>query len=104
MPKGYTEIPAPVVHGWTDYVYNKAYRKGDLNIWLTRDVYKDSQLRWHMSISTRTRYPVWDEIRDAWYALKPSECANVTMGLLLPPESEYVNVHPNCFHLHEIIE
>jgi len=102
--KGYQEIPAPVVRGFGDYIYNKAWAKGDLRIWITRDVYKNSELRWHMSISTATRYPVWDEIRDAWYACKPPECKNVTMAMMLPPQSEYVNLHPNCFHLHEVIE
>ena len=26
----------------------------------------------------------------------------VTMGMLLPPKAEYVNLHPNCFHLWEV--
>lgn len=54
--------------------------------------------RWHMSISREDHYPSWDEIRDARYALVPD---NVTMAMLLPPKSEYVNVHKNCFHLWE---
>jgi hypothetical protein len=54
---------------------------------------------WHLSISHPTRYPVWDEIRDARYDLIPDA---VTMGMLLPPKSEYVALHPNCFHLHEV--
>jgi len=108
MKNGYEEIPAPEVQGLEEnlgyrYIFNKAWRKGDLNIWITRDLYSTGAVRWHMSISTRTRYPVWDEIRDAWYALKPKECANTTMAMLLPPQSEYVNLHPNCFHLHEIV-
>jgi hypothetical protein len=56
-------------------------------------------LLWHMSISHPTRYPTWDEIRDARYTLCPK---NITMAMLLPPENEYVNAHPNCFHLYEI--
>lgn len=54
---------------------------------------------WHLSISHPTRYPTWDEIKTARYELLPDE---VTMGMLLPPSAEYVNVHPNCFHLHEV--
>lgn len=103
--KGYEEIPAPQVDGIDQlgyrYVYNKAYRKGDLRIWVTRDLYSSGAVRWHMSISTRTRYPEWDEIRDARYALIPDD---ITMGMLLPPKSEYVNLHQNCFHLHEITQ
>jgi len=97
---GYTEVPAPVQIG-VDYVFNKAYAKGDLRIWVTRDAYWTGEVRWHLSISTNHRYPTWEEIRDARYALLPD---NITMGMLLPPKREYVNVHPNCFHLHEIIE
>ena len=54
--------------------------------------------RWHLSISAPHRYPKWDEITDARYSLIPNE---VTMYMYLPPKEEYVNVHPNCFHLHE---
>lgn len=54
---------------------------------------------WHLSISHPTRYPTWEEIRDARYELLPDAC---TMGMLLPPKAEYVNLHPNCFHLHEV--
>lgn len=55
--------------------------------------------KWHLSISRPERYPDWDDIRDARYALLPD---NITMAMLLPPTSQYVNVHKNCFHLHEI--
>jgi hypothetical protein len=55
--------------------------------------------RWHLSISHKSRYPTWDEIRDARYKFLP---LNITIAMILPPPSEYVNVHPNCFHLHEI--
>ena len=54
---------------------------------------------WHLSISHPSRYPVWDEIRDARYELLPDAC---TMAMLLPPRAEYVSLHPNCFHLHEV--
>ncbi|SIS88764.1 DUF7694 domain-containing protein [Alicyclobacillus vulcanalis] len=56
---------------------------------------------WHMSISHPERYPTWDEIREARYQLIPND---VTMAMLLPPKEEYVNVHPNCFHLHEVVD
>ena len=98
---GYTEIPPPEVIGGVPNVYNKAFKKDDLRIWVTRDLYSAGQVRWHLSISARTRYPSWDEIRDARYALIPDEC---TMAMMLPPKREYVNLHPNCFHLHEITE
>lgn len=105
MKNGWKEIPAPQIVGMehlgTHYVYNKAFTKGGCNVWVTRDRYNTGEVRWHMSISRTDRYPVWDEIRDARYDLLPDE---ITMGMLLPPKSEYVNLHPNCFHLHEIVQ
>jgi len=59
----------------------------------------DDALRWHLSISRQDRYPGWDEIKDARYALLPLD---ITVAMLLPPPSDYVNRHPNCFHLWEI--
>jgi hypothetical protein len=56
---------------------------------------------WHLSISHPSRYPTWDEIAEARYQLIPDD---VTVGMVLPPSDEYVNAHPNCFHLHEIVE
>ena len=54
--------------------------------------------RWHISIAHPYRYPKWDEIKAARMKFVPHD---VTMALLLPGEHEYINVHPNCFHLHE---
>jgi hypothetical protein len=53
---------------------------------------------WHLSISHPTRYPAWNEIAQARYDLLPDD---ITMVMFLPPRSEYVNVHKNCFHLHQ---
>lgn len=61
----------------------------------------------HLSISHRLsdgttrpgRYPSWDEIRDARYRFAPLD---VTMAMLLPPQTEYVNVHATTFHLWEV--
>lgn len=59
------------------------------------------QIRWHLSIAHNRRYPTWDEIRDIRYALVPDE---VMVAMFLPPRREYVNQHPYCFHLFEVIE
>jgi hypothetical protein len=95
----YKEIPSPILIGGNINVLNKAYARGDCRIIVTREVYQNHALRWHLSISCANRYPTWDEIHDARYALIPD---NVTMAMILPPKAEYVNLHPNCFHLHEI--
>lgn len=63
---------------------------------------------WHMSISHRVvtptgtmpgRYPTWDEIKDARYRFCPDD---ITMAQLLPPKSEFVNLHETTFHLWEV--
>jgi len=54
--------------------------------------------RWHVSIAHPFRLPSWDEVASARYALVPGD---VCMAMMLPPEDEYVNLHPTCFHLHE---
>jgi hypothetical protein len=61
-------------------------------------VSRSAEFGWHLSISHPWRYPTWDEIAAARYALVPDA---VTMAMVLPPSDEYVNLHPNCFHLHE---
>lgn len=78
----------------------KIYVSGALRVLLAdaeTAEYKETN-RFHISISHPRRYPKWDEISDARYALLPNE---VTMMMYLPPREEYVNLHKNCFHLHE---
>ena len=59
---------------------------------------QEPEVGWHMSISRRTRYPSWDEIREARYTFIPDD---ITMVMVFPPADEYINVHPNCFHLYQ---
>lgn len=54
---------------------------------------------WHLSIAHEDRYPTWDEIADARYELLPDE---IYAAIIMPPKAEYVNIHGNCFHVHEV--
>jgi hypothetical protein len=54
----------------------------------------------HLSIAHPERYPSWDEVAKARYELLPE---NITVAMLLPPKSEYINFHNFCFHLHQIL-
>lgn len=56
---------------------------------------------WHLSVSCEHRYPTWDEIYTAWYDLVP-DAAEIQGAIVLPKKSEYVNLHPNCFHVHQL--
>ena len=55
----------------------------------------------HLSISHPDRYPTWDEVAAARYALLPRlrDCV-----MVLPPDDQYANLHPNCFHVHLLRE
>ena len=68
--------------------------QNDMSIIITVD---DNKI--HASIAKKDTYPTWDEIKEFRYTYLPPE---LTFGILFPPKDEYVNVHPNCFHLWEI--
>ena len=78
----------------------KMYLSGALKVLLADEGTAEYKItgRFHLSISHPHRYPKWDEIASARYTLVPNE---VTMMMYLPPREEYVNLHKNCFHLHE---
>ena len=75
--------------------YCKTFKWGDCRVF----VGQEPGIGWHLSMSQPYRYPTWDEIKSARYELLPHD---VTMAMILPPTDEYVNFHPNCFHLHQI--
>lgn len=75
--------------------YIKTFKMGECFIILAWSVEEG----WHLSISTNYRYPSWDEIAHARYSLLPDD---VHMGLPLPPSKQYISLHHNCFHLHEM--
>jgi hypothetical protein len=97
----------PRVNGWREVgsmplpygLTARTFIKGPCRALVSQEPNKQGQLKWHLSISCQDRYPGWNEIKDARYALLPHE---ITTGMILPPPEEYVNIHPNCFHLHEI--
>lgn len=70
------------------------YMCGDLRVCVARE-----HGLWHLSISHPLRYPTWDEIYTARYDLLPGD---INTAILLPKKSEYVNIHPNCFHVYQL--
>ena len=77
----------------------KWYRWGDLSVCVG-----DPKLEghWHISISHPYRYPTWDEIYTAWYDLVPGAGKHFNGAIFLPRKTEYVNIHKNCFHVHQL--
>ncbi len=55
--------------------------------------------RMHLSISHGSRPPTWSEIKEARYKYLPQV---KYAAIILPPDEEYVDVHPFCFHVWEI--
>ena len=76
----------------------RAFQKGPCRVLVGHEDH-GGKLRWHLSISCSNRYPGWEEIKDARYSLLP---VGLTFAQILPPLTEYTNIHPNCFHLWEI--
>lgn len=76
--------------------YLARYRLGECSVIVTREFG-----RWHLSIAHPDRYPTWDEISQARYRILP---ADIWVAQYLPPPSEYVNLHRNCFQLMECEE
>lgn len=60
-----------------------------------------NEMGYHMSISHPDRYPTWDEVRDAWYALVPNS-NNRVGAMILPNKKDYINICENCFQVQEI--
>lgn len=54
---------------------------------------------WHLSISHKSRYPTYEEIKQARYDFLPDD---LEMAMVFPAKKDFVNLHPNCFHLWEI--
>ncbi len=90
---------APTAPGWTADAYRRSVKDGAL-----RALVAEEPDGWHLSISFAddcnrpSRYPTWDEIAHARTELLP---ADVGFVMHLPPEGEYVAVHPTTFHLWE---
>ena len=72
------------------------YHWGDVSCCVTKE-----EGYWHISISHPNRHPSWDEIYTAWYDLVP-DAAMIQGALILPRKSEDVNIHRNCFHVHQL--
>jgi hypothetical protein len=74
------------------------YFLGECSVCVSKDP-NFGKICWHISIAHPNRYPTYEEIKEARYEFIPDEAI---MAMLFPPKSQFVNVHPNCFHLWQI--
>lgn len=65
----------------------------------SKESWGKGQERLHASIAHPFRLPAWEEVKFVRYTLFPDE---MTVAQILPPKSEYVDMHKNCFHLWEL--
>lgn len=70
------------------------YLFGECSVCISKDAGQ-----WHLSIAHPSRYPTYDEIKEARYEFTPNKA---TMAMIFPPKEEFVNIHQNCFHLWQI--
>ena len=54
----------------------------------------------HISVSRHDRYPSWEEILE----VKEQLFGDIDVAMIMPKKKDYVNAHPNCFHLWEMPE
>lgn len=54
----------------------------------------------HVSISHSFRYPTWEEILEVKNVL----FGDIDVMMVMPKQKNYINIHPNCFHLWQMPE
>ena len=81
------------------YVYQG---KAGIRVFMSLEHEDDGDRRWlHVSCSRRDRLPSWEDLR----AVKDLFIGRGKEALqILPPEEEYVNLHPNTLHLWHCID
>lgn len=77
--------------GWPGDATNGAFIIDNLRI-----IASDGEAWEHVSVSTSSRCPTWDEMCFVKGLFWSEEDCVVQFH---PPKSEYVNVHPYCLHL-----
>ena len=74
----------------------RRYEKGEVRVIYSPIENLPDGLWSHLSLSCVDRYPTWEEILDCRYTFfKDTD----EVFQVLPPKGEYINLHPNCFHL-----
>jgi len=73
----------------------QVWRGAGLVVLVSDDATHHGTLR-HISISHKHRYPTWEEIKAVRAAFMP---ADVDAMMMLPVAADYVNLHPNTFHI-----
>ena len=54
--------------------------------------------KWHLSVSANHTLGYY-ELKEIRYLFLPN---GIHVAQIFPPRQEFVNIHPNCFHLYEL--
>lgn len=95
-------LPRVLPAGWRQAgpnVYVSIHEK--LSAIVSAERESDGRMWLHVSVAHRDRMPSWDELRriKSWLIGRDVRAIQV-----LPPESEYVNLHPFCLHLWQCLD
>jgi hypothetical protein len=91
--KLYRVTNPPLVPGSSEV---ESYQTSDgLSIIKSLDYFDKFGKMLHVSVARKDRYPHWDEILE----IKEHFFGDIDCMMMLPKKSDYVNIHPNCFHI-----
>ena len=77
----------------------KEYKEGMFSMGRCNVIVTKDNGNWHLSISTPSASPSYNEIKQARYRFLPND---IYVAQIFPPKEEFVNVHPYCHHLWQI--
>ena len=80
----------------TQRAYRIPFNNVKLNVIASIDADGKGIMWEHLSVSLPNRLPTWEELKFIKMLLWEPEDEVMQF---FPPQSEYVNVHPNCLHL-----
>lgn len=55
---------------------------------------------WHLSISKENEIPSYEEVKEARYKYLSND---IVVAEIFPPKEEFVNLHPYCRHLWQLL-
>lgn len=97
MPLAFKKLPITIVADHIEDEYG-VYETGFFQ-YKGSDIFinKEDGL-WHMSVAA-THTLGYYELKEIRYMFMPNK---MNVAQLFPPREEFVNLHPNCFHLYEL--
>lgn len=90
-PGGWRQVDSPIPYQLA-FLHKSKY----LKVMVGYEDYPDGKRWLHFSMSSKGRCPTWEELVEAKEAFLGTETKAIQV---IPPRSEYVNIHPHVLHL-----